>query len=50
MRIVIGEDQALLGEGIVRLLEDSGFEVVAQAGDAPDLLRKVGPHNHRAVG
>ena len=33
LRIVIGEDQALLREGIVRLLEDAGFEVVAEAGD-----------------
>src|SRR5690349_13962135 len=44
LRIVIGEDQALLREGIVRLLGDAGFEVVAEAGDAPDLLRKVGAH------
>ena len=44
MRVVIGEDQALLRQGIVRLLEDAGFEVVAQAGDAPDLLRKVAAH------
>ncbi|WP_028062688.1 response regulator [Solirubrobacter soli] len=44
MRIVIGEDQALLRQGIVRLLGDAGFEVVAEAGDAPDLLRKVGAH------
>ena len=44
MRIVIGEDQALLREGIVRLLGDAGFEVVAEAGDAPDLLRKVAAH------
>jgi DNA-binding NarL/FixJ family response regulator len=44
VRIVIGEDQALLREGIVRLLEDAGFEVVAEAADAPDLLRKVGAH------
>ena len=43
-RIVIGEDQALLRQGIVRLLGDAGFEVVAEAGDAPDLLRKVGAH------
>jgi len=41
---VIGEDQALLREGIVRLLEEAGFEVVAQAGDAVDLRRKVGAH------
>ena len=44
MRVVIGEDQALLRQGIVRLLEDAGFEVVAQAADAPDLLRKVAAH------
>ena len=44
MRIVIGEDQALLRQGIVRLLADAGFEVVAEAADAPDLLRKVGAH------
>ena len=44
MRIVIGEDQALLREGIVRMLRDAGFEVVAEAADAPDLLRKVGAH------
>ena len=44
MRVVIGEDQALLRQGVARLLEDAGFEVVAQAGDAPDLLRKVAAH------
>ena len=44
MRIVIAEDQALLRQGIVRLLGDAGFEVVAEAADAPDLLRKVGAH------
>jgi DNA-binding NarL/FixJ family response regulator len=44
VRIVIGEDQALLRQGVVRLLEDAGFEVVAEASDAPDLLRKVRAH------
>jgi DNA-binding NarL/FixJ family response regulator len=44
MRVVIGEDQALLREGVVRLLVDAGFEVVAEAADAPDLVRKVGAH------
>ena len=43
-RIVIAEDQALLRQGIVRLLGDAGFEVVAEAADAPDLLRKVRAH------
>jgi len=44
LRVVIAEDQALLRQGIVRLLGDAGFEVVAEAGDAPDLLRKVAAH------
>jgi DNA-binding NarL/FixJ family response regulator len=44
MRVVIGEDQALLRQGIVRLLEDAGFEVAGQAGDAVDLVRKVSAH------
>ena len=44
MRIVVAEDSVLLREGIVRLLEEAGFEVVGQAGDADDLLRKVSAH------
>jgi DNA-binding NarL/FixJ family response regulator len=35
----------LLREGIVRLLGDAGFDVVAQAADAEDLLRKVAAHS-----
>jgi DNA-binding NarL/FixJ family response regulator len=34
----------LLREGVARLLEDAGMEVVAQAGDAEDLLRKTNAH------
>ena len=34
----------LLREGIVRVLEDAGFDVVGQAGDADDLMRKVRAH------
>ena len=49
LRVVIGEDQALLREGIVRLLADAGFEVVAEAADAPDLVRKVGAHKPDVV-
>jgi DNA-binding NarL/FixJ family response regulator len=44
MRIVIADDAVLLREGAARLLEEAGFEVVAQAGDADDLLRKVRAH------
>ena len=34
----------LLREGVVRLLEEAGIEVVGQAGDAEELLRKVRAH------
>jgi DNA-binding NarL/FixJ family response regulator len=44
MRVVIAEDSVLLREGLVMLLESNGFEVVGQACDAEDLLRKVGAH------
>jgi DNA-binding NarL/FixJ family response regulator len=44
MRVVVAEDSVLLREGIVRLLEEGGFEVVGQAGDAEDLVRKVSAH------
>src|SRR5512134_2844681 len=44
MRLVVADDSVLLREGVVRLLEESGFEVVGQAGDAEDLLRKVNAH------
>lgn len=45
MRVVVADDSVLLREGVVRVLEDDGFEVVGQAGDAEDLLRKVGAHS-----
>jgi DNA-binding NarL/FixJ family response regulator len=44
MRIVIGEDQLLLREGLVRLLEEEGHEVAGSAGDGPDLVRKAKAH------
>jgi DNA-binding NarL/FixJ family response regulator len=48
-RVVIGEDDVLLREGIVRLLEDRGLDVVAQAGDADDLMRKALAHSPDVV-
>ena len=44
MRVVIADDAVLLREGAVRLLTEAGIEVVAQAGDAEDLVRKVRAH------
>jgi DNA-binding NarL/FixJ family response regulator len=46
---VIGEDDVLLREGIARLLTAAGIEVVAQAGDAKDLLRKGLAHRPSVV-
>ncbi|HKH31511.1 MAG TPA: response regulator [Gaiellaceae bacterium] len=39
--VVLADDSVLLREGTARLLEDAGFSVVGQAGDADDLLLKV---------
>jgi DNA-binding NarL/FixJ family response regulator len=44
VRVILADDQMLLREGVARLLEDAGMEVVAQAGDAEDLLRKTNAH------
>jgi DNA-binding NarL/FixJ family response regulator len=41
VRVAIAEDGVLLREGLSRLLEDVGFEVVAQCGDADELMLKV---------
>jgi DNA-binding NarL/FixJ family response regulator len=40
-RVVLADDSVLLREGIARLLEDAGCEIVGQAGTAEDLLLKV---------
>jgi DNA-binding NarL/FixJ family response regulator len=49
LRVVIGESSVLLRAGTARLLEESGFEVVGQAGDREDLLRKVRAHRPDVV-
>jgi len=41
VRVVLADDAVLLREGIARILEDAGFEVVGQAGTADELLLKV---------
>jgi serine/threonine-protein kinase len=41
MRIVIADDETLLREGLARLLEEAGFQVVGKAGTADELLRRV---------
>jgi DNA-binding NarL/FixJ family response regulator len=49
IRVVVGEDQLLVREGIVRVLEEAGLEVVGVAGDAEDLVRKAGAHRPDVV-
>jgi DNA-binding NarL/FixJ family response regulator len=44
LRVLVADDSVLLREGLVRLFEEGGCEVVAQAGDADDLLRKARAH------
>lgn len=42
VRVVVGEDQPIVREGIVHVLQDSGFEVVGTAENARDLVRITG--------
>jgi DNA-binding NarL/FixJ family response regulator len=49
MRVVIAEDSALLREGLVRLLEDRGYEVAAAVADASALLAAVAQHHPDVV-
>jgi DNA-binding NarL/FixJ family response regulator len=41
VRVALAEDSVLLREGLARLLDDAGFDVVAQCENADDLLLKV---------
>ena len=49
IRVVVGEDQPLVREGIVRVLEEAGFEVPGVASDAEDLVRKARAHKPDVV-
>jgi DNA-binding NarL/FixJ family response regulator len=44
LRVVLADDSILLREGIARLLVEAGFEVVAQAGNADQLLAAIREH------
>ncbi|MEP6481190.1 MAG: response regulator transcription factor [Rhodoglobus sp.] len=46
LRVAVADDSVLLREGLVRLLDEAGFEIVGSYGDAVDLLadlRDVAP-------
>src|SRR3954453_22404118 len=49
MRALIAEDSVLLREGISRLLTEAGIEIVGQAGDGEELLRKTRAHKPDVV-
>jgi DNA-binding NarL/FixJ family response regulator len=49
LRVVVGEDHPLTRKGIVTVLEEAGFEVVATAADATDLVRKSAAHKPDVV-
>lgn len=49
LRVVVGEDQPLTRTGVVAVLEDAGFDVVATAADATDLMRKTRAHKPDVV-
>lgn len=44
IRVLVGEDQPFVREGIVRVLQEGGFDVVGTAGDALDLVRMAGAY------
>jgi DNA-binding NarL/FixJ family response regulator len=49
LRVVLADDHALLLHGLASMLAANGFEVVALASDAEDLVRKVGAHRPDAA-
>ncbi|MFL5860315.1 MAG: response regulator [Solirubrobacteraceae bacterium] len=44
MRVIVADDSVLLREGVTRLLESAGFDVVAHAADREELMRKARAH------
>jgi DNA-binding NarL/FixJ family response regulator len=49
VRVALAEDSVLLREGLARLLSDEGFDVVAQCGDADELMVEVNGHEPDVV-
>ncbi len=44
MRVVIGEDEALLRQGPILVLQQGGFDIVADTANAADLVRSARQH------
>ena len=49
VRVVVGDDEPLTRKGIVSVLEEAGFEVVGEAAEANDLIRKAKAHKPDVV-
>ena len=47
VQVVVADDSVLLRDGLCRLLEDGGFEVIGRAGDADGLLAGLGESARR---
>jgi DNA-binding NarL/FixJ family response regulator len=44
VRVIVADDSVLLRQGVTRLLEEAGFEVVGHASDREELMRKARAH------
>jgi DNA-binding NarL/FixJ family response regulator len=49
IRVIVGEDQPFVREGILRVLDDAGFDVVGTAGNARDLVRLASTYDPDVV-
>jgi DNA-binding NarL/FixJ family response regulator len=49
LRVIVCDDQPIVREGVAHILRDAGFDVVATAADAPDLVRKARAHRPDVV-
>ena len=49
LRVVVAEDSFLLRAGVVRVLEETGFDVVGEASDAVELLEQAREHRPDVV-
>ena len=49
IRVIVGEDQAFVREGIVHVLTDGGFDVVGTTADARDLVRMASAYSPDVV-
>ena len=47
--MIVGEDQPFVREGVIRVLQDGGFDVVAAAADARDLVQMAGAYGPDVV-